>query len=114
MKQFWKEILTDESGKYSGARAQSMILLLTGVLAVVVGFVMLAVGVTGVTGFVAMVIGGAWGKSASDIWAAQLKSAQVKVATTTTVSTGPSQPSPLPSPPPSTTNPATKPPGGTQ
>ena len=58
-----------------------MLWTLIAILVVFVGMIMLAYGVAGVTPFVGMVLGGSGVKSASDLWAAQTKSAKITVGT---------------------------------
>lgn len=77
MKDMIREMLTDESGKYSSTRAQSIWLMGLGSMTVLVGFVLMAFGIKDVTGYVSMVIAVTFAKSASDVWAGQSKSATV-------------------------------------
>lgn len=104
MQKFIKEILTDESGKPSATRTSALLWTLIAIVVVVVGMIMLAYGIKDVTAFVGMVLGGSGVKSASDLWAAQTKSAKIKASTI-----APSQSSSVP---PKTTS--DKPPGGVQ
>lgn len=110
--QFIREILTDESGKPSATRTSALLWTFVAIAVVVAGMIMLAYGVKDVTTFVGMVLGGSGVKSASDLWAAQTKSAKVAVATTVAPSQSPSIPSQSspPAPKPNTD----KPPGGVQ
>lgn len=104
MQQFIKEILTDESGKPSATRTSALLWTLIAIAVVMVGMIMLAYGIKDVTAFVGMVLGGSGVKSASDLWAANTKSAKV---------TGAAKPAPSQSSfPPKTTS--DKPPGGVQ
>lgn len=99
--------MTDESGKPSATRASALLWTLVAIAVVVVGMIMLALSVKNVTPFVGMVLGGSGVKSASDLWAAQTKSAKIKAAATPAPAPIPSQ---LPAPKPGTD----KPPGGVQ
>lgn len=96
-----KQSLLDEQGQVSSPRLQSFVCTLVGVLSVIAGFVMLAKGVKDVGSYVAIVLGATFGKGASDLWAAQLKSGKVLAeqakAKPTTATASPS-PSPAPAP----------------
>ena len=80
MKPILQEMLTDESGKFSSTRAQSIWLMGLGTVSVLLGFVMIAYGIKDVTGYVSMVVAATFAKSASDVWASQAKSGRVKSA----------------------------------
>ena len=82
-----KQSLLDEQGQVSSPRLQSFVCTIVGVLSIAIGFVMLAKGVKDVGSYVAIVLGATFGKGASDLWAAQLKSGKVLSATATAKTT---------------------------
>ena len=95
-----KQSLLDEQGQVSSPRLQSFVCTIVGVLSIAIGFILLAKGVKDVSAFLGVVLGATFGKGASDLWAAQLKSGKVLSATAkpTTATASPS-PSPAPAPP---------------
>lgn len=105
----WRQVFCDEQGQISSPRVQSFTCTVLGVLVAVAGLIMVGCGVKDVTPYVGMVLGATFGKGASDIWAAQLKSGKVlavRETSTTTVTTTPN-----PSPQPAAQPLATAPPG---
>lgn len=102
--------LQDEDGDVSSPRLNTFLLTLVGVFVILAGLVMVGFGVAGVTSYVGLVVGGIFGKNASDTWASQLKSAKVKVAKEQAKTPSPAAPASTPAPAPAT--PATPATGG--